>query len=88
MLLRLTAGEKLRGAALAGVGVGFVGVAVLLQPSGARRRAASRSASLSAVMWSVGSFAAARLTMPADPFASTTYEMLAGGLRDAPVRPR
>ena len=31
-------------------------------------------------MWSTGSVLSARLTMPADPFAATTYEMLAGGL--------
>jgi drug/metabolite transporter (DMT)-like permease len=32
------------------------------------------------VMWSIGSVLSARVTMPADPFAATAYEMLAGGL--------
>jgi drug/metabolite transporter (DMT)-like permease len=36
-------------------------------------------------MWSVGSFAGTRLTMPEDPFTATTYEMLAGGLVMLPV---
>jgi drug/metabolite transporter (DMT)-like permease len=80
VLLRLVSGEKLRGATLAGVGVGFIGVAILLRPSGAATWLGAGLCLLSAVMWSVGSFAAARVSMPADPFTSTTYEMLAGGL--------
>ena len=80
VLLRLAAGEKMRGAALAGVGVGFIGVAVLLEPSGASSKTGVALCLLSAVMWSVGSFAAARITMPDDPFTATTYEMLSGGL--------
>jgi drug/metabolite transporter (DMT)-like permease len=84
VLLRLTAGEKLRGATLAGVGVGFIGVAVLLRPSGATTALGAGLCLLSAVMWAVGSFAAARVTMPDDPFTSTTYEMLAGGLMMLP----
>jgi drug/metabolite transporter (DMT)-like permease len=31
-------------------------------------------------MWAVGSVASARLPMPDDPFAATTWTMLAGGL--------
>jgi drug/metabolite transporter (DMT)-like permease len=85
VLLRLAAGEKLRGAALAGVGVGFIGVAVLLQPAGASSKTGFALCLLSAVMWSVGSFAAARITMPADPFTSTTYEMLVGGFVMLPL---
>ena len=85
VLLRLGAGEKMGGAALAGVGVGFIGVAVLLQPSGASSRSGVALCLLSAVMWSVGSFAGARMTMPDDPFAATTYEMLSGGLIMLPL---
>jgi drug/metabolite transporter (DMT)-like permease len=80
VLLRLCTGERLGGKTLAGVGVGFIGVAVLLQPSGAASKTGAALCILSAVMWSVGSFLAARITMPDDPFAATTYEMLAGGL--------
>jgi drug/metabolite transporter (DMT)-like permease len=80
VLLRLGAGEKMRGATLAGVGIGFIGVAVLLRPSGAATTEGVLLCLLSAVMWAVGSFAAARVTMPRHPFTATTYEMLAGGL--------
>ncbi len=80
VLLRVVSGERLRGATLAGVGVGFIGVSILLRPSGAATWLGAGLCLLSAVMWSVGSFAAARVTMPDDPFTATTYEMLAGGL--------
>ena len=30
--------------------------------------------------WSSGSYLSTRLTLPADPFVATVYEMLAGGL--------
>ena len=36
-------------------------------------------------MWAVGSFLSPRLTMPGDPFAATTYEMLAGGFVMLPL---
>ena len=36
-------------------------------------------------MWSTGSFLSSRLTMPADPFAATSYEMLLGGLVMFPI---
>ena len=78
-MLRLVAGEKMRGATLAGVGIGFVGVAVLLRPSAAATTEGVLLCLLSAVMWAVGSFLAARVTMPDQPFTATTYEMWAGG---------
>ena len=59
-MLRLAAGERLPWQALAGVGVGFAGVAVLLQPVGRRDASGVALCLLSAVMWSVGSFAARR----------------------------
>ncbi|WP_162689161.1 hypothetical protein [Streptomyces sp. ICC1] len=31
------------------------------------------------VLWALGSFSAARLTLPADPFAGSAYQVLAGG---------
>ena len=79
VVLRLLAHERLPRAALAGVGVGFVGVAVLLQPGGGATLAGVALCLVSAVMWSLGSFASARLTMPANPFAATAWVMLAGG---------
>jgi drug/metabolite transporter (DMT)-like permease len=85
VLLRVLGRERLSGATLASLGVGFAGVAILLRPSGGATTVGVLLCLLSAVMWSVGSFAAARLTMPEDPFAATTYEMLAGGLVMLPI---
>ena len=79
VLLRLLGRERLPPLALAGVGVGFVGVAVLLRPSGGATAVGVSLCIVSALMWSVGSVLSARLEMPADPFAATTYEMYAGG---------
>ena len=80
VLLRLWGRERLRAKSLAGVGVGFAGVAVLLRPSGGATAGGIALCMLSAVMWAVGSVAAARLPMPRDAFAATAWEMLAGGV--------
>ncbi len=80
VVLRLVLRERLPVAVLAGVGVGFVGVAVLLRPEGSATTTGILLCLLSAVMWSLGSVASARLTMPASPFAATSWEMLAGGV--------
>jgi drug/metabolite transporter (DMT)-like permease len=80
VLLRLLARERMPAVALAGVGLGFVGVAVLLRPSSDATALGISLCIVSALMWSVGSFVAARLTMPENPFTATTYEMVAGGL--------
>jgi drug/metabolite transporter (DMT)-like permease len=77
--LRLTR-ERLPWQVLAGVGVGFAGVAVLAQPSGGARWWGVALCFLSAVMWATGSYLSSRVEMPADPFAATSLEMLAGGL--------
>ncbi len=80
VLLRLLLGERVPTPVLVGVGVGFAGVAVLAQPEGGATTLGIALCVLSAVMWSVGSVASKRLTMPADAFAATAWEMLAGGL--------
>jgi len=85
VVLRLIGRERLPWQVLAGVGVGFAGVAVLAQPSGGAKTWGIALCVLSAVMWSLGSVFSARLTMPADPFAATAYEMLAGGLVMLPI---
>ena len=79
VLLRLWGRERLRPRTLVGVGVGFAGVAVLLNPSGAATTTGVLLCMLSALMWSVGTVASARLTMPRDAFTATAWEMLAGG---------
>jgi drug/metabolite transporter (DMT)-like permease len=80
VLLRLWGRERLRAKSLAGVGVGFAGVAVLLRPSGGATAGGIALCMLSAAMWAVGSVAAARVPMPRDAFAATAWEMLAGGV--------
>ena len=80
VLLRLVGGERLPWQALAGVGVGFAGVAVLARPSGGATTLGIVLCITSAVMWAVGSYLSPRIELPADPFTATTYEMLAGGL--------
>jgi drug/metabolite transporter (DMT)-like permease len=66
--------------ALAGVGVGFLGVAIIARPSGGATTIGVVLCLISALMWATGSVLSARLVMPSDPFAATSYEMLAGGL--------
>ena len=85
VVLRLAARERLGRPALLGVGVGFAGVAVLAHPSGGATTLGIALCLLSALMWSTGTVLSARLTMPADPFAATAYEMLAGGLLMLPI---
>jgi drug/metabolite transporter (DMT)-like permease len=85
VVLRLVLGERVPTMVLAGVGVGFAGVAVLLQPGGGSVTAGVFLCLLSAVMWSVGTVASPRLPMPANPFTATSWEMLAGGLLMLPV---
>src|SRR3954469_8463715 len=80
VVFRLVGRDRLPWPVLAGVGVGFAGVAVLAQPSGGATSWGIALCVLSAVMWSIGSVLSARVTMPDDPFAATAYEMLAGGL--------
>ncbi len=84
VVLRLTR-ERLPWQVLAGVGIGFGGVAILAQPSGGAHTWGVVLCVVSAVMWSVGSFVSARLPMPDDPFAATSFEMLAGGLVMLPI---
>ena len=79
VLLRLWGRERLRPRTLAAVAVGFAGVAILLRPSGGATTEGVLLCMLSALMWSVGSVASARLSMPRDAFAATAWEMLAGG---------
>jgi drug/metabolite transporter (DMT)-like permease len=80
VVLRLLNGERLSWQALAAVGVGFVGVAIIAQPSGGATSLGVVLCFISAIMWASGSVLSARLSMPRDPFAATAYEMLAGGL--------
>ena len=85
VLLRLLAGETIPRVAVIGVLAGFVGVAVLLRPSGGAGVVGLALCVVSSLMWATGSFLSARMTMPADPIAATSYEMLFGGAAMLPI---
>jgi drug/metabolite transporter (DMT)-like permease len=85
VVLRLLGGERLPWPALLGVAIGFVGVALLVHPSGGATYLGIALCLLSAVMWATGSVLSAWLTLPPDPFAATAYQMLAGGLLLLPI---
>ena len=82
IVLRRIAGEHITGISLAGVVVGFVGVALLLMP-GERPDGAPLWGMLAlvgaAVMWGVGSFLSPKIELPRDPFVTTGWQMLLGG---------
>lgn len=82
--MRLTR-ERLPWQMLAGVGVGFAGVAVLAHPTGATGGWGVALVLLAALMWATGSYLSSRIPMPDDPFVSTSLTMLAGGLVMFPV---
>ena len=83
VLLRALVGERPGRATLAGVGVGFGGVALLLLPG--EQPAGVGSAGLlllvvAAVSWATGSVASSRVDLPEDPLLSTGYQMAFAGL--------
>ncbi|WSA16915.1 EamA family transporter [Streptosporangium subroseum] len=67
---------------LAGVLIGFGGVAVLSLTGGGSAADGTGIAVilLASLSWSLGSFLSARIPMPADPFAASAIEMAAGGI--------
>ncbi|MGZ4382531.1 MAG: EamA family transporter [Gaiellaceae bacterium] len=85
VFLRTLTGDRPPFASLAGVVVGFGGLALLVRPSGGAPLWSLLLVVLSAVMWATGSFLSARVRLPRDSFAATTYEMLFGGLILLPI---
>lgn len=83
LLLRWLSRERPARATLAGVAVGFVGVAVLVFRGGPDQGVSIPHLLIvlgAAASWAIGSWAAARLPMPADVSTSTALEMLIGGV--------
>jgi len=86
VLLRTLSGDRPPTAALAGVLVGFGGLVLLVRPTGGGAPLwALLLVVCSAVMWATGSFLSGRLPLPANSFAATSYQMLAGGLILLPI---
>jgi drug/metabolite transporter (DMT)-like permease len=83
VLLRSTVGrERVNRGTLAGVAVGFCGLAVLLLP-GSRPADVTAGGILlvlvAACSWATGSFLSPRLSLPSDPLVSTGWQMVVGG---------
>jgi drug/metabolite transporter (DMT)-like permease len=83
VILRFTVGrERVARATLAGLALGFVGLAVLLLPGSRPADATVGGIVLvlvAACSWATGSFLSPRLSMPTDPLVSTAWQMVAGG---------
>ena len=83
IVYRRTAGERVPQVTLAGVAVGFAGLALLLLPGGGDEGVESWVGLLlvfcAAPCWALGSFLSKRVTLPRDPFASTALQMMLGG---------
>jgi drug/metabolite transporter (DMT)-like permease len=81
VLLRVATGDWPGGRTVAGVLVGFAGLAVLVLPgrSGAATLGGIALVLAASLSWSVGSFLSPRLPMPPDPLVATTWEMTCGG---------
>jgi drug/metabolite transporter (DMT)-like permease len=85
VVLRTATRDRPPAASLAGVLVGFGGLALLVRPGGGAPLWALLLVLCSAVMWATGSFLSSRLPMPRDSFAATAYEMVVGGLILLPI---
>jgi drug/metabolite transporter (DMT)-like permease len=85
VLMRLAGGERPPTLAIAGVLIGFGGVAILFHPEGGATWWGIGLAGLSAIAWALGSYLSSRIPLPQDAIVATTYEMLAGGLLLLPV---
>lgn len=82
IVLRLLARESVPAATLAGVGVGFLGILVLVVPSDRPDDAPLWSLLIlvgAALSWAVGSYLSPRVPLPRDVFVSTGAEMVLGG---------
>lgn len=82
VLLRAGTGDRPPLRTLGGVLVGLAGLAALTSPglSGAVRLSGVVLVLVASVLWSLGSFSASKLTLPANPFAGSAYQMFAGGV--------
>jgi drug/metabolite transporter (DMT)-like permease len=79
---RFAAGDRPSRRTLAGVLLGFAGLAYLIGASGFGGQVKVTACLIivvASLSWSFGSWFQARLALPADPFVTTTYEMLTGG---------
>lgn len=81
VVLRAGTGDRPSPRTLAGVLLGLAGLTVLCSPGiGGEIGIGGVLLVLAAsVLWSLGSFSTSKLTLPANPFTGSAYQMLAGG---------
>jgi len=82
VVLRSLSGDRPPVRTLAGVGIGFAGVALLslLGHGGSGSAEGVVIILLASLSWAVGSFLSARLPMPGNNLTASVYEMAAGGV--------
>ncbi len=83
VIMRKAAGDHVSGAALAGVAVGFTGVAILLLPGEMPSGGSPFGFTLiviASVSWAAGTFLSPRLVLPRNSFVSTAVQMMCGGM--------
>ncbi len=82
VLLRTGSGDRPPLWTFGGVLLGLAGLVVLTVPglSGEVQLSGVITVIIATLLWSAGSFSSAKIPMPANPFAASAYEMLAGGL--------
>jgi drug/metabolite transporter (DMT)-like permease len=84
LLLRwFVGGERVARASMVGVATGLVGLVVLVAPLGLTGQIAPVGLALvllAAFSWAVGAFLSGRIRLPADPFVSTGYQLVAGAM--------
>jgi drug/metabolite transporter (DMT)-like permease len=86
ILGRIFFAERLPGLAIAGIAIGFVGVAILVGPTAFGATGALDAAGLAAILisplcWSIGSlYGSHRAVLPPQPLVGTGLQMLTGGL--------
>jgi drug/metabolite transporter (DMT)-like permease len=81
VVLRRLSGERVSFGTLAGVALGFAGVALLVSQGGEGTvdPGAMLLVVAGAASWAAGTFASSRIRLPADPLVSTALQMLIGG---------
>jgi drug/metabolite transporter (DMT)-like permease len=83
VLLRALGHDRPAGRTLIGVAIGFVGLAVLLGPGARPEHVGIGPAVLiivSSILWSVGSYLATRIDLPAEPLVASIAEMVGGAV--------
>ena len=81
VLARIWQGERLRRPAIAGLLLGFVGVGLLVRPTGANVALLPSLAVVGgAFLWAAGSVYVRRANLPSNALRGTAMQMLAGGM--------